>query len=128
MEAGEAYYCLREGICKSRSIGLTTLYGLVNDPDIEDIDIAEMRAEIAALDASVASEYGFIDVELDYEWATPDSGDALKEKRCQYRLTSSARDAILELLFSRNQILPGIDPSSSVSTRSLKGKGKRKPL
>ena len=126
IDSGDAYYCLRDSICKARHIGFTSLYGLVNDPCVDELDIIEMRKAIKELDAEVAAAYGVPDLVLEYEWSTPESGEADKDKRCQYRLTAAARESVLDILWSCNQGLPGIDPGSSVSTRSLKGKAKRK--
>lgn len=126
LESGEAYYSLRASICNARSVGLTALYGLVNNPSIDDFDIVEMRSAIRYLDESVMLAYGFRDLSLKYGWAIPDSGEGENDKRLQYRLDESSRDSLIDLLWSLNKSLPGIDPESAVSSRSLKGKSKKK--
>jgi hypothetical protein len=70
--------------------------------------------------------YGFRDLSLKYGWAIPDSGEGENDKRLQYRLDESSRDSLIDLLWSLNKSLPGIDPESAVSSRSLKGKSKKK--
>jgi hypothetical protein len=125
-ESGEAYYCLRDSICSARRIGLTALYSLVNDPNSLDADIVEMRSAIKDLDHAVVMAYGFGQVDIYYDWVAPDSGETEKEKRFQYRLDESSRNTLIDLLWSLNKGLPGIDPDSAVSSRSLKGKSKKK--
>jgi hypothetical protein len=85
-----------------------------------------MRSAIKDLDHAVVTAYGFGQVDLAYDWVAPDSGETEKEKRFQYRLDQGARDTLIDLLWSVNNGLPGIDPESAVSSRSLKGKSKKK--
>ncbi|MDR1355305.1 MAG: hypothetical protein LBJ43_03440 [Propionibacteriaceae bacterium] len=59
----------RQEIMLRRSLGLTKLYNLVNDPDVldaADADVAHLRAIHRELDEAVVASYGWGDLRLDY--------------------------------------------------------------
>lgn len=63
----------RREIMLRRDLGLTSLYNLVNDPDVhneDDPDVARMRRIHVDLDHSVMEAYGWDDVDLDHGFHT----------------------------------------------------------
>ena len=63
----------RREIMLRRDLGLTKLYNLVNDPDLEtgvDPDVDRMRAIHVELDAAVAAAYGWDDLDLTHGFHT----------------------------------------------------------
>ena len=52
---------------RSRRIGLTSLYNLVNSPSCADDDIVYCRELHVALDRAVLDAYGWTDIDLQHE-------------------------------------------------------------
>jgi hypothetical protein len=72
-ECGHLLDIERRAIMQRRALGLTSLYNLVNNPQIADNtddDVARMRAIHVALDETVMGAYGWSDITLDHGFHT----------------------------------------------------------
>lgn len=88
----------RREIMLRRSLGLTKLYNLVNDPDVTDVadpDLARMRQIHVELDQTVMAAYGWDDVPLDHGFHT------YRQMR-RWTVSPAARVEILDLLLEEN--------------------------
>ncbi|MGW1130447.1 Eco57I restriction-modification methylase domain-containing protein [Streptomyces griseoluteus] len=73
IEAGRVLDTERREIMRRRSLSLTKLYNLVNDPSITgsaDSDVAHLREIHVELDRAVMAAYGWEDVSLDHGFHT----------------------------------------------------------
>lgn len=66
--AGKEYFAKRIEVMKSRNIGLTDLYNLVNDSSEQSLDIEEFRAHQKILDLCVLKEYGLEVSDAEYQF------------------------------------------------------------
>jgi hypothetical protein len=97
-EIGKALDTERRGIMLRRDLGLTKLYNLVNDPDIDgsaDPDIARLRQIHVALDEAVMDAYGWGHVPLEHGFHT------YRQMR-RWTVSPAARAEILDLLLEEN--------------------------
>ncbi len=81
-----------------RSLGLTKLYNLVNDPDITDAadpDVARMRHIRTELDYAVMDAYGWGDVELGHGFHT-------YRQLTRWTVSPAARVEILDRILEEN--------------------------
>lgn len=86
----------REALMIRRSIGLTKVYNLVNDPSIvNDVDIRELRQIHRELDIRVLEAYGWSDVTLNYGFHTYRSME-------RWTVCPEARQEILDRLLEEN--------------------------
>jgi hypothetical protein len=88
----------RREMMKSRKLGLTDLYNLVNDPDVTDTadrDVARMREIHVKLDHAVMNAYGWGDVELDHGFHT-------YRQMTRWTVSPAARVEILDRLLEEN--------------------------
>ncbi|MDT9665051.1 DNA methyltransferase [Rhodococcus qingshengii] len=72
-KSGRVLESERRNIMGRRKLGLTKLYNLVNDPEIEDVmdlDVARLREIHAEIDNAVMESYGWEDLDLDYGFHT----------------------------------------------------------
>ena len=89
----------RREIMLRRGLGLTFLYNLVNDPkviDVDDADIAEIRAIHAQLDRAVLDAYGWSDL-------APQQGFHEFRKMTRWTLDPATRVEVLDRLLEENQ-------------------------
>lgn len=88
----------RREIMLRRDLGLTTLYNLVNDPQITDTahpDVARMRAIHVELDHAVLDAYGWTDLELGHGFHT-------YRRMRRWTVSPEARVEILDRLLEEN--------------------------
>ena len=88
----------RREIMLRRDLGLTRLYNLVNDPDLEtgtDPDVDRMRAIHVELDAAVAAAYGWEDLDLIHGFHT-------YRKMTRWTVPPATRVEILDRLLEEN--------------------------
>ena len=88
----------RREIMLRRDLGLTKLYNLVNDPDLEtgtDPDVDRMRAIHVELDAAVAAAYGWEDLDLTHGFHT-------YRKMTRWTVPPATRVEILDRLLEEN--------------------------
>ena len=88
----------RREIMLRRDLGLTKLYNLVNDPDLEtgtDPDVDRMRAIHVELDAAVAAAYGWEDLDLTHGFHT-------YRKMTRWTVAPVTRVEILDRLLEEN--------------------------
>lgn len=88
----------RREIMIRRQLGLTKLYNLVNNPDLEDSsdsDIARLREIHRELDQAVAAAYGWQDIELDHGFYT-------YKQVTRYCISPAARIEVLDRLLAEN--------------------------
>ena len=62
--AGEAYYISRDGTARVRDEGLTSIYNRFHNPNEQAADIGGLRALHVEMDRSVATAYGWRDLDL----------------------------------------------------------------
>ena len=86
----------RHGIMKSRDVGLTDVYNLINNPEVnDDADVLRMRTLHIDIDAAVMAAYDWEDIPLDHGFHT-----YRRSKR--FTLSPSAWSKILERLLQEN--------------------------
>ena len=81
-----------------RSLGLTRLYNLVNDPGLArdtDLDVDRMREIHRELDRIVAAAYGWDDIPLDHGFHT-------YRKTTRWTISPTARVELLDRLLEEN--------------------------
>ena len=97
-EIGKILETDRREIMARRSLGLTKLYNLVNDPDITDSadpDVARLRRIHVELDEAVMSAYGWDNVPLEHGFHT------YRQMR-RWTVSPTARVKILDRLLEEN--------------------------
>ncbi|WP_396925840.1 DNA methyltransferase [Mycolicibacterium sp.] len=95
-EAGRTLERDRRQIMLARRVGITSLYNLVNDPQIDnDPDIARMRAIHVELDEAVLDAYGWSDISLDHGFHT-------YRQMERWTVSPAARVEILDRLLEEN--------------------------
>lgn len=109
----------RRAIMRRRDLGLTTLYNLVNDPEITDAaddDVARMRAIHVDLDEAVMDAYGWSDIPLDHGFHT-------YRQMERWTVSPAARVEILDRLLEENQRRAAAEAANDKAT----GKGRQAP-
>ncbi|TXI52783.1 Eco57I restriction-modification methylase domain-containing protein [Mycolicibacter arupensis] len=97
-QVGLRLECERREVMLRRSIGLTDLYNLVNDPlilDTADSDVEQMRRVHVDLDQAVVDAYGWSDISLDHGFHT-------YRQMQRWTLSPAARVEILDRLLEEN--------------------------
>lgn len=95
---GHALDTERREVMLRRSLGLTKLYNLVNDPALSlssDPDVARLRTMHVELDAAVMASYGWSDVPLDHGFHT-------YRQMERWTICPAARVEILDRLLEEN--------------------------
>jgi hypothetical protein len=65
--AGKALDSLRTRMMLDRELGITSLYNLVNDPNVtNDLQVGELRELCLEIDKAALDSYGWSDLKLDY--------------------------------------------------------------
>ncbi|MFI5959769.1 Eco57I restriction-modification methylase domain-containing protein [Cryptosporangium sp. NPDC051539] len=119
-EIGEILDAERREIMLRRDLGLTKLYNLVNDPDIEshaDSDVARVREIHVRLDEAVMEAYGWADVPLDHGFHT-------YRQMQRWTVSPAARVEILDRLLEENHrraALQGEAPPAEDGNEDLEG-------
>lgn len=114
---GEALDSKRREIMLRRDVGVTTLYNLVNDPeiaDLSDIDVARLREIHVELDKAVMAAYGWDDVQLDHEFHT-------FRQMHRWTVSPAARVEILDRLLEENHRRAGVQGAQAPSSYSKDG-------
>jgi MmeI, target recognition domain len=94
--AGRTLDVERRKIMLRRAVGLTKLYNLVNDPEIRDGDIDQLRRIHVELDREVLDSYGWPDID-------PSHGFHSYRHMTRWSVNSAARVEILDRLLEENQ-------------------------
>jgi methylase of polypeptide subunit release factors len=97
---GEVLDTERREIMLRRELGLTKLYNLVNDPDIEDSadpDVARLREIHVDLDTAVMDAYGWGDIDLGHGFHT-------YRQMERWTVSPAARVEILDRLLELNHL------------------------
>ena len=98
VEIGRLLDSERREIMLRRKLGLTRLYNLVNDPDVDDsvdADVARLREIHVELDRAVMDAYGWSDVPLEHGFHT------YRQMR-RWTVSPTARVEILDRLLEEN--------------------------
>ena len=98
-DIGRTLFETRQEIMQRRDLGMTSLYNMVNDPDISDSsdeDIARLREIHKQLDETVMQAYGWEDVPLNHGFHT-------YRKMTRWTVCPEARIEILDRLLEENQ-------------------------
>lgn len=98
-DIGRTLFETRQEIMQRRDLGMTSLYNMVNDPDISDSsdeDIARLREIHKQLDETVMKAYGWEDVPLNHGFHT-------YRKMTRWTVCPEARIEILDRLLEENQ-------------------------
>jgi len=88
----------RQKLMERRSLGLTELYNLINNPkitDASDLDVARMRDIHVELDEAVMDAYGWSDIPLDHGFHT-------YRQMQRWTVSPAARVEILDRLLEEN--------------------------
>jgi MmeI, target recognition domain len=72
--AGDSLDLYRPGLMLDRSLGLTALYDLVNNPNCIDAEIRRLRDIHAEIGSAAADAYGWSDLDLDFGFQTTRQG------------------------------------------------------
>jgi hypothetical protein len=118
-EVGQSLDELRREVMLRRSLGLTKLYNLINDPSVSgDQDVDRLRQIHVELDTAVLDAYGWSDVLLEH---------GFHDFRGVVRWTISpkARVEVLDRLLEENHRRAALEVGSGVK---VKKPGKRKSL
>lgn len=105
----------RRAIMLRRDLGLTSLYNLVNDPDIheeDDPDIARMRQIHVDLDQTVMAAYGWDDVDLDHGFHT-------YRQMQRWTVCPEARVEILDRLLEENHRRAAVEAGTSEGSSTV---------
>ena len=112
----------RREIMLRRDLGLTKLYNLVNDPDLEtgtDPDVDRMRAIHVELDAAVAAAYGWEDLDLTHGFHT-------YRKMTRWTVAPATRVEILDRLLEENHRRAAAE-AASLPAKKARGKRRIQP-
>jgi hypothetical protein len=95
--AARSFYERRKEIMETRHLGLTKLYNLFNNPNIQDEDINDMRNQHIIMDTTVLGCYGWDDIELNHNFYIND------RKKVRFMPSPTAQREIFIRLISLNQ-------------------------
>jgi Eco57I restriction-modification methylase/MmeI, target recognition domain len=108
--AGAEFREARTSVMSSRNVGLTAAYNLVNDPEMDDVDIGDLRARLSDLDYAVLDAYGWTTLRPTYDFfpefddeESEDEGGRQKKKKFHYRWADEIRDEVLTRLLELNR-------------------------
>jgi hypothetical protein len=109
----------RREITLRRDLGLTSLYNLVNNPQItatSDPDAARMRAIHVELDEAVMDAYGWSDIPLDHGFHTYRQVE-------RWTVRAAARVEILDRLLEENHRRAAEEAAATPKRKGRRGKG-----
>lgn len=112
----------RQHLMEDRSLGLTTCYNLVNNPDCLDEQVQGLRDVHVALDCAVLAAYGWSDVD-------PRHGFYETAQGRRFTVSPAARDEILDRLLELNHARYAEEEAAGLHAKGAKktpGKGARK--
>lgn len=122
----EPFLAYRDGLCRSRNIGLTDLYNLYHNPDCTDPEIETLRDWQRRIDRAVADSYNWHNFGLDYGY------QHLRWGR-RYTVDDPTRREILDRLLALNhqrhaeEVAAGLHDPDKPKTRKKTAGGGRKP-
>jgi hypothetical protein len=100
-DLGETYHQLRSDFMLEKQVGLTKLYNRFHDLEDTNDSIIEMRLLHKQIDESVATAYGWDDLELEHGFHEE---DYLPESdRVRYTISEKARNEVLDRLTKLNK-------------------------
>ena len=115
VELGEQLDVDRRAIMLNRELGLTSLYNLVNSPDIiGDRDIDLLRSLHLRIDEVVMEAYGWTDVPLDH-------GFHSYRQMERWTVSPAARVEILDRLLEENHRRARLEAESAPAMKSKRG-------
>lgn len=112
----------RREIMLRRSLGLTKLYNLVNDPGLTpgvDPDVDRLRQIHRELDETVAAAYGWDDLDLAHGFHT-------YRKMTRWTVSPSARVEILDRLLEENHRRAALE-AQAAQAAATRPRGRRRP-
>ena len=122
-QVGQTLDMDRRDIMLRRSLGLTKLYNLVNDPQVanaSDPDIKRLRDIHVELDEAVMNAYGWSDISLDHGFHT-------YRQMQRWTVSPAARVEILDRLLEENHRRAGEEARRTTQSRSKDRRGKSAP-
>ena len=88
-------YRTRKSYCENQRIGMTDLFGRMNDPECEEEDAVGLRDAQVKIDSSVMRSYQFTDVDLEHDFRDTIQG-------VRYTISETARREVLYRLLELN--------------------------
>lgn len=98
---GVRYHDTRKHIMLDRQIGLTSLYNLFHNPEVEDKDIKTLRKLHVEMDEAVKAAYGWEDLDLGHDFH--EVPYLPENDRTRFTISESARLEILKRLLDLNE-------------------------
>lgn len=92
---GKGYYNHREVILREMKVGLTGCWNMVCDPKWDHPRIVQLREMQRLMDQTVATAYGWNDIDLDHGFHETEQGT-------RYTISESARRQVLDRLLALN--------------------------
>lgn len=115
-DIGRQLHEVRRGTLVRRGLGLTSLYNLVNSPDvIGDADINFIRSIHVQIDEAVMEAYGWTDIPLDHGFHT-------YRQMERWTVGPAARVEILDRLLEENHRRAKLEAESAPAKTSKRGK------
>jgi hypothetical protein len=94
-EIGKRYHAYRQSVMRARQEGMTRTYNRFHDPTETAADIVRLRALHAEMDQSVATAYGWNDLDLAHSFHETAQG-------VRYTISGEARREVLDRLLALN--------------------------
>ena len=120
--AGEELDAHRSRLMRDRDLGLTSIYNLVHDPDVQsDEGIQRLRDLHVALDIAVRDAYGWDELELAHEF------HEVRGQGTRFTFPPQAGNRVLELLLELNRERYQAEVAAGLHKRTQKKTRARKP-
>jgi hypothetical protein len=123
--AAEKYFNYRQNILTSRDIGLTDLYNVFHDSNIDWEDIKIFRSLQVELDLAVVRSLGWSDIEATHGFF--DVPYLPENDRARFTLSDAARTEVLQRLLDLNnrRVAIGVAEGNASATRGAAKRGRR---
>lgn len=96
-KAGREFYEFRGFVLSENNLGLTNLYNLLNNPEIQDAEINKLRQLLIKMDLSVTECYSWDDIEMQHDFYPND------RKKIRFMPSPTAQREIFTRLMALNQ-------------------------
>ena len=118
--AGEALDEHRSSMMVERGLGLTSVYNLVHDPDVDsDAEVKKLRNLHIKLDVAVRDAYGWSDLDLEHGF------HGVRGQGVRFTFSPSAADVVLGRLLELNRERYEAEVAAGLHTRAKKPKARR---
>ena len=118
--AGEALDEPRSSMMLDRGLGLTSVYNLVHDPDVDsDAEVQKLRNLHIELDVAVRDAYGWSDLDLAHGF------HGVRGQGVRFTFSPSAADVVLDRLLRLNKERYEAEVAAGLHTRAKKAKPRR---